>query len=1295
MDRVARARAARNVALLIIVALAQKAARCGETSVWHPREIVVRGPAAAETDNDPNPFLDIRLTVTLTSPTGQSYVVPGFFDGDGKSEPRGDVWLARFTPDEAGTWRYRAEFRAGPHVAIDLRPDAGTALAEFAAEGTVEVGPRDEEAPGFEKWGRLESVPGNYLKFHDGPYWIRGGVDEPENFLAYAGFPRTPPTHRYADHVVDWRPGDPDWGDGQGRGIIGALNYLAQHEVNSIYFLLMNIGGDGRDVWPWTGEPNRRGSADNDNLHYDISKLRQWETVFRHAQQRGIFLHAVFNEAEEANKRELDDGELGPERKLYYREMIARFGHHLALQWNLCEEYNLNFDFGSQRLRDFADYVRAVDPYDHPIAVHSAGDPVRALEFTFGDPRFDVMSVQLNQRPIHLVTEALREASRSAGRPVPVSVDEFTLDRGQRASHLPVDDAAGHRREKLWPTYFSGGMIEFILQDLLRTDSFKTPEREALWRAMAIARRFMEEQLPFWEMEPCDALSQGAATLPVGVGRGETVSLGAQVFAKPGEAYAVYFPTASSTGTLDLTALTGQATLRWFNPRSGEFVGAPREIAAGALVALGPPPADSELDWVALVRRGNVPAPHFPGAHWERRDPDDAGLDADRLAQFAERVGGDGCIVRDGCLVHEWGDPHAHGDWASAAKPVLSTLLLLAVEKGKLASVDAPVRDAGWPLREKDAGMTFRHLANMTSGYARGEAPGEAWAYNDLAIELYARSLERVFGKSLDAALREGLPELQFEDGEFFGSRDGVGVRASPRDFARLAWFWLNEGQWNGQPLLATQTMRDGLRPGVPADLPRTKLEGEDYLRIGSYGGGSDQAAFGPGIYGFNFWFNRPMAGRERCWMSLPADAYQANGHWSRHTVTVVPGLQLVIVARRPAGDRLEDSFGAFDESLRLVAEAGGYRPPRPARPLAPLGTAGFESGAHHWRRIRDEARVIQAEANQPAYDPARVDEIAANLLLFQRDNGGWPKDYDMHAVLTPAQREAVLVSRGRVDTSFDNSNVHSQVDYLARAYASGRDSAWRAACLRGFDFMLAAQYSDGGFPQRWPDPQGYAAHITFNDGVMIGILNVLHDAARGAPHWSWLDAERRASAQRAVELGVDCVLKCQIRDGARLTGWCQQHARDSYEPVSARTFELASCCPQETTEIVQFLLRQRDPAPEVVTAIEAAARWLAESQLRGVGVDRVPAPEIEFERHRADFDVVVVEDPAAPPIWARHYELGTQRPVFAGRDGVKRYALSEIERERRTGTPWYGVWPQTLLSEQYPAWRRKREAAH
>lgn len=529
----------------------------GQAVVWHPLTFTFAGPEASEADDEPNPFLDFRLQVTFHGPGDRQYVVQGYFDGDGKGGGKGRAWRVRFAPDVPGTWRFEATLRHGRQLAVELAPDAGEPFDLAGSTGTFDVAERDSRAPGFLKWGRLEYVGGHYLKFRDGPYWLRGGTDEPEDFLGYAGFDRTPPRHHYAVHVADWREGDPDWSDGRGRGIIGALNYLADQHVNSIYFLTMNVGGDGKDVWPWVGPIDPKGNPANDNLHFDVGKLQQWEVVLDHAQRRGIFLHIVFNEAEEANKRELDDGELGTERKLYYCEMVARFGHHLALEWNLCEEYNLNFSFGAERVRAFAEYLQAVDPYDHPITVHSAGDPVEQLRFTYGDPRFSLTSIQLNQRPIHEVTEEIRQATRRAGRPIPVSLDEFTLDRGQSASHIPVDDADGHRREKIWPTYFSGGMIEFILEDLLQTDSFNTAEREKLWRYLWYARRFMEENLPYWEMEPADSLSTGGATIPVGIGRGRSVQLGPQVFAKRGEVYAIYLPTCETTGSLDLTELRG------------------------------------------------------------------------------------------------------------------------------------------------------------------------------------------------------------------------------------------------------------------------------------------------------------------------------------------------------------------------------------------------------------------------------------------------------------------------------------------------------------------------------------------------------------------------------------------------------------------------------------------------------------------------------------------------------------------------------------------------------------------
>ena len=315
----------------------------------------------------------------------------------------------------------------------------------------------------------------------------------------------------------------------------------------------------------------------------------------------------------------------------------------------------------------------------------------------------------------------------------------------------------------------------------------------------------------------------------------------------------------------------------------------------------------------------------FPEESWNIRRPEELGLNSGKLEIFADRVRGDGCIIKDGALVFHWGNWTRHKDWASAAKPVLSTLLLFAVHEGKLPSVDAKVQSVGWPLSEKDSAMTFRHLANMISGYARGEAPGTAWAYNDYAIQLYAKSLERVFDGNLDAVIRERLAPLQFEDGAIFGSRQGGGVIASPRDFARLGWFWLNQGNWNGNQLFPDDFLDAFLKTGVAADLPRTQADGDDYLKVGTYGGSSDQTRYGPGVYGFNFWFNGPVSiSGKRVWPSLPSDAYQANGMWNRDTVTIIPSLNMVVAVRGAKAGKFEPGKvdSEFNQNFKLVMDS-------------------------------------------------------------------------------------------------------------------------------------------------------------------------------------------------------------------------------------------------------------------------------------------------------------------------------------------------------------------------------------
>ncbi|MCG8349912.1 MAG: DUF5060 domain-containing protein [Chloroflexales bacterium] len=578
----------------------------GELKKWHPITVSFNGPAASERDDNPHPFLDYRLNVTFTGPDGKSYLVPGFFAGDGKGGSSGNVWQVRFAPDQVGEWSYTASFRSGSNVAIDLNAEAGVPNSFDGAKGSFTIAALDSSAPGFLRWGRLEYTGKHYLKFRDGPYWIKGGADSPENFMGYKGFDNTVDqggivknfTHEYTPHVDDWNSGDPNFTSADtgydGRAIIGALNYLGKQHVNSIYLLPMNLGGDGQETYPFVGAANNS----FDKTHYDISKLEQWNIVFEHAQRQGVALHVVLAETEQQNENWLDNGNLGAERKLFFRELIARFGYVLALKWNLSEEN----DYSVAKLREFTDYIKALDWAGHPISVHTHPNNFSDYKEIVGEERFTATSIQYNPDKANDYVESWRTASAEAGRPWVIDMDE----NNPAGVGLTDSNANELRKRVLYDVYFSGGNIEWYggYHDLplggdLRMEDFRT--REAMWTYMWYARRFMQENLPFWEMNPADNLLSDE----------NNAFGGGQIFAAPGEVYAIYLPNASAGGILDLStvAKTIEFTMRWYNPRSGEFVGNPTSVIGGSALDLGKPPSDPNEDWVILLNKESAPEP--------------------------------------------------------------------------------------------------------------------------------------------------------------------------------------------------------------------------------------------------------------------------------------------------------------------------------------------------------------------------------------------------------------------------------------------------------------------------------------------------------------------------------------------------------------------------------------------------------------------------------------------------------------------------------------------------------------
>lgn len=318
-------------------------------------------------------------------------------------------------------------------------------------------------------------------------------------------------------------------------------------------------------------------------------------------------------------------------------------------------------------------------------------------------------------------------------------------------------------------------------------------------------------------------------------------------------------------------------------------------------------------------------------------------------------------------------------------------------------------------------------------------------------------------------------------------------------------------------------------------------------------------------------------------------------------------------------------------------------------------------------------------------YGGAEAVRIADNVLLYQRDNGGWNKNVDMAVVLSDREKAALRAAKKDPQSTIDNGATHTQLRYLARVHTATRHPRFREAFLQGVDYLLAAQYDNGGWPQYYPLRPGYYTHITFNDGAMIGVLNLLRDIARREPGFAFVDDARRARAGRAVERGIDCLLKTQVVVNGRRTVWCAQHDAKTLAPAPARAYEKVSLSGSESVGIAQFLMGIEQPEPAVVAAVQGAAAWFRQAAVPGMRYEHRRGPAYEKGHDR-----ILVADPAAPPLWARFYEIGTNRPIFSGRDGIVKYRLTEIEHERRIGYAWYTNAPARLLDADYPAWRKK-----
>ena len=567
--------------------------------------------------SNPNPFTDYRLLVTFREGSSENELtIPGFYAGDGRAAyseaDSGNVWKVHFSPPEAGEWTYEISFESGEDIV--LHREAGTPLPPDGETGDISILDTDKTGRDFRSKGFLRYANAHYYYFSgtNTPF-LKNGAGSPENLLYYHEFVNTYqydttvpiPAHEFPIHISDFNEGDPLWGPDQdkGKGMMGALNYLASLDVNSFYFIVNNTAidtrGQGTAIWPWItpGTENRD--------RFSVAKLDQWEVVFSHMDSLGISMNVITQDR--INQWDLDDGELGRIRKLYYRELIARFGHHLGVVWNIGEENSATTD----QIKAYSNFISEWDAYDHPIVSQANGAldahhwyylPLLGFEqfdgasLQVGLVDFDSLDVRSDQPgKIHGAVLKWIEASSEIGRPWVVMLDEIGhWSDGIVPDGDPRDPTNRRaRREGFWGTIMAGGAGSdwyygsdpFEYNDLwsedftLRSDFFR--------RTGDGVRMILDNEIPYWEMENMNDRTSLENTW---------------VFGKEGEIYMVYSPFQEPFA---LNLPEGEYNIQWYDAFDGGAlqVGTIEEVeieSGGDWVSIGSPIGFSE-DAVALV----------------------------------------------------------------------------------------------------------------------------------------------------------------------------------------------------------------------------------------------------------------------------------------------------------------------------------------------------------------------------------------------------------------------------------------------------------------------------------------------------------------------------------------------------------------------------------------------------------------------------------------------------------------------------------------------------------------------
>jgi pectate lyase len=307
---------------------------------------------------------------------------------------------------------------------------------------------------------------------------------------------------------------------------------------------------------------------------------------------------------------------------------------------------------------------------------------------------------------------------------------------------------------------------------------------------------------------------------------------------------------------------------------------------------------------------------------------------------------------------------------------------------------------------------------------------------------------------------------------------------------------------------------------------------------------------------------------------------------------------------------------------------------------------------------------------NDDWFKGTEAKDVAKHVLSWQDEFGSWPKNIDTGATEYPNTAESL-------HGTFDNAATTGEMRFLARIYNATGEEKYKAAFIKALSLIFEAQYPSGGWPQYYPaDSKEYPRHVTFNDGVMVRLMELLRDIISES-EYDFIGGKKRAEAKKAFDKGISFILRSQIRVNGELGVWCAQHDEVSYEPCGARSYELPSLSGGESSGILRLLMELDDPSPAVVRAITGGVSWYRKNEVKGVKVSRVNGK------------FLISEEAGAPVMWARFYDIETGRPFFCDRDGIKKFSLKEVGQERIGGYKWYGDWGKNVYA-YYAKWSKK-----